>query len=229
MTVKDFEEELRRWEARYREWAEPIDHFIRTSLKRVNRDGDTLADFQRELSAIREQRRATYDPGSDIESILERMCAQYLVATPKERERCRTAVSDKDAVQSFLLGHVASCALRIRSPEDLGALRHGLAAASIENCATDYRDVLVALTKLFVSAERAGIDPVPHFREVGRLSSDARPRGGTTPVSKMLREFQAYAVVSECRQGSLRSRARRAGDGSHAFETTRDHSLGPDV
>jgi hypothetical protein len=202
MRVKDFEEELRRWEARYRDWAEPIDHFIRTSLIRVNRDGYTLADFQRELGAIREQRLADYDPGPDIESILERMCAEYLVASPTERERCRAAVSDKDAVQRFLLGYVASCADRIRSPEDLGPLRRGLAAASIENCATDYRDVLVALAKLFVWAERAAIDPVPLFRAVGRMSSRAKPRGGTTPVSKMLSEFQDYAVVIECRATS---------------------------
>jgi hypothetical protein len=202
MRVKDFEEELKRWEARYRDWAEPIDHFIRTSLIRVNRDGYTLADFQRELSAIRAQRLADYDPGPDIESILERMCAEYLSASPTERERCRAAVSDKDAVQGFLLGYVASCADRIRSPEDLGPLRRGLAAASIENCATDYRDVLVALAKLFVWAERAGIDPVPHFRAVGPMSSHAKPRGGTTPVSKMLSEFQDYAVGSECRATS---------------------------
>jgi hypothetical protein len=202
MRVKDLEGELRRWEARYREWAEPIDHFIRTSLIRVNRDGYTLADFQRELTAIREQRLAKYDPGPDIEPILERMRAEYLIASPTERERCRAAVSDKDAVQSFLLGYVASCADRIRSPEDVGPLRRGLAAAPIENCATDYRDVLVALAKLFVWAERAGIDPVPHFRAVGRVSSDAKPRGGTTPVSKMLSEFQDYAVVGECRAAS---------------------------
>jgi hypothetical protein len=202
MRVKAFEVELRRWEARYRDWAEPIDHFIKRSLIRVNRDGYTLADFQRELSAIREQRLAKYDPGPDIESILERMCAEYLIASPTERERCRAAVSDKDAVQSFLLGYVATCADRIRSPEDLGPLRHGLAAASIENCAKDYRDVLVALAKLVVWAERAGIDPVPHFREVARMSSDAKPHGGTTPVSQMLSEFQDYAVVSECRATS---------------------------
>jgi hypothetical protein len=202
MRVKDFEEELKQWETRYREWAEPINHFIRTSLIRVNRDGYTLADFQRELAAMREQRLAEYDPGAAVEPILEQMCAEYLIASPAERERCRAAVSENDSVQSFLLGYVATCADRIRSPEDLGPLRRGLAAASIENCATDYRDVFVALAKLFVWAERAGVDPVPHFREVGRLSSDATPRGGSIPVSKMLSEFQDYAVVSECRATS---------------------------
>src|SRR5262249_1887789 len=182
--------------------AEPIDHFIRTSLIRVNRDGYTLADFQRELTSIREQRLAEYDPGAAVEPILEQMCAEYLTASPAERERYRAAVSDKAAVQSFLLGYVASCADRIRSPEDLGPLRRGLAAASIENCGTDYRDVFVALAKLSVWAERAGIDPVPHFIEVGRLSSDAKPRGGTASVSRMMIEFQDYAVVSECRAAS---------------------------
>jgi hypothetical protein len=202
MRVEDFEAELTRWEARYREWEEPIGHFITTSLVKVNRDGYTLADFQRELNTIREQSLAKYDPGHDIEPILDRMCAEYLIASSTEREQCRAAVSDKDGVQSFLLSYVAACADRIRSPEDLDPLRRGLAAASIENCATDDRDLLVALAKLFVWAERVGIDPAPHFRSVARLSSDVEPRGGQTSVSKMLSEFEDYAIVSECRATS---------------------------
>ncbi|QEH39091.1 hypothetical protein OJF2_77030 [Aquisphaera giovannonii] len=199
MRVEDFQAELGRWEARHREWAEPINQFLRASLPRINKDGYTPADFQRELHAIRERRRAEDDPGPEVESILGRMCEEYLGATPAERERCRAAVVDKQAVRNALLGYVASCADRIRGPDDLGPLRPGLEAASIEDCARDDRDALVALAGLHVRAERAGIDPSPHFREVARLSSHASPRGGDTPVSEMLREFPHCAVLAECR------------------------------
>src|SRR5262245_38356740 len=129
MRVEDFDEELRRWEARHREWVGPIDQFIEASLCKVNRDGYSWADFERERKAIREQRLAGYDPRPEIQSILERMCEEYLGASREDREWCRIAAGDKAGVLNSLLGYVHSCADRIRAPEDLRPLRLGLAAA----------------------------------------------------------------------------------------------------
>jgi hypothetical protein len=199
MKIQEFEADLDRWEARYKGWAEPIDQFIRTALFKVNRDGYTLADFQREREAMVAQQHATYDPQPEIEGILDRMCAEYLNATPQEREHCRSLVSDRKAVLNALLGYVHSAAKRVSSANDIDHLRLGLAAASIENCATDYRDDLVAFAGIWVAAERAGIDPSPYFRAVAKLSSDKEPRGGETPVSEIMNNLQDYAVVSECR------------------------------
>ncbi len=47
-----------------------------------------------------------------------------------------------------------------------------LAAAAILHEREDYRDIMVSLAFLHHAARRAGIDPDPHFREVGGL---ARP------------------------------------------------------
>jgi hypothetical protein len=168
-------------------------------LFKVNRDGYSLADFQREREAMVTQQRATYDPQPEIEGILDRMCAEYLHATPQEREQCRSLVSDRKAVLNALLGYVHSAAKRVSSANDIDHLRLGLAAASIENCATDYRDDLVALAGIWVAAERAGIDPSPYFRAVAKLSSDREPRGGEAPVSEIMNNLQDYAVVSEYR------------------------------
>ncbi len=199
MRIQSFEDELGRWEARYKEWAEPIDQFIQTALLKVNRDGYSFGDFQRDHEAIVAQQRAKYDPQPEIEEILERMCSEYLRATPHERERCRCVVGDRKAVLSALLGYVHSAAKRVKSTTDIDHLRLGLAAASIENCAVDFRDGLVALAGIWVAAERAGIDPQRHFRDVAELSSADKPRGGMTPVSEMMSNFKDYAVLDECR------------------------------
>jgi hypothetical protein len=62
-----------------------------------------------------------------------------------------------------------------------------------------YRDVPDELAKLFVAAERAGIDPVPHFREVAQLSSAQIPAGGTMPLSEMMSDFQNSAALPGAR------------------------------
>jgi hypothetical protein len=89
----------------------------------------------------------------------------------------RSAASDKDGVLSALLGYIYTSASRLQSSADGEWLRKGLAAASIENCSVDYRDVLLALAELYVAAEKVGIDPKPHFGAVAELSSSDTPQG----------------------------------------------------
>jgi hypothetical protein len=75
-----------------------------------------------------------------------------------------------------------------------------LAAISIENCARDYRDVLLALAELYVTAEEAGIKPSSDFRAVSKLSSEEKPRGGDTSMKKMLANFRGYGALRERRE-----------------------------
>jgi hypothetical protein len=96
-----------------------------------------------------------------------------------------------------LLGYVYTSASRLQSSADGEWLRKGLAAASIENCSVDYRDVLLALAELYAAAEKVGIDPKPHFAAVAELSSSDAPQGGMTPLRKMLADLHSYAVLKE--------------------------------
>lgn len=217
MEIDRLEDELDRWEAKYKELVEPCIQLIRKAFFKVSGGGDSFADlirnaffkvigrgysfadFEREREAILAHQRARYDPQPEIEGIIDRMCSEYLSATPQEREQGRSLISDRETVLAYLLGYVHSAAKRVSITKEIEHLRRGLAAASIENCASDYRDVLMALADLWVAAERAGIDPQPHFREMASLSSDQKPRGGLIPVSEMMNNFQNYAVLGERR------------------------------
>ena len=134
--------------------------------------------------------------------LLDELIPKYLAGTDAEREGLRRAVAARRALPDRVRAYAWSVAQRIRSPEDVELLRAGLAAMSIENCAVDYRDTLLALAELWVRAERAGIDPQRHFEAVAAVSDTHVPAGGSTPVSKTLRDFHGYAVLAEPRQKS---------------------------
>ena len=105
-----------------------------------------------------------------------------------------------------MLGYANRAAKRIQSPEDEEWLLRGLAAISIENCARDYRDVLLALAELYVMAEEAGIKPGSDFRAVSKLSSEEKPRGGDTSVKKMLANLPRYGALRERRKRGKQSK-----------------------
>jgi hypothetical protein len=172
---------------------------MREHSSRVNREGYTPGDFGRELRALKEQQRAKYDPFQEIYEFLDELCPFYLDAKPSQRAEIRATVSDKRGILSGLRGYVYRAAKRIQSPADREWLRWGLAAASMENCRVDYRDVLLALAELYVSAEEAGIRPRSDFTAVAKLSSTEKPRGGNTPMSEMLANFHSYGALRERR------------------------------
>jgi hypothetical protein len=51
-----------------------------------------------------------------------------------------------------------------------------------------------------VRAERAGIDPRPHFEAVAAVSDTQVPAGGSTALAQTLRDFHGYAVLPERRE-----------------------------
>jgi hypothetical protein len=201
-------QQLDELEARYQAWVEPINRVTWESNFKVGRDGYTTADSKRDIKAIRERQLAKYDPYQAIHALLDELCPAYLAASAEQRTAVRAAASDKNGVLSALLGYAYRAARRIQSPEDREWLLRGLAAISIENCARDYRDVLLALAELYVSAEEAGIKPSSDFRAVSKLSSEEKPRGGDTSMKKMLANFRGY--------GALRERRKRGKQGQEA-------------
>ncbi len=198
MDIASLKQQLDEHERRYQEWSEPINKATEVNFKRVSTDRYTVEDFERDIQQMVEERRAQYDPYQPLYALFDQLCPYYLEeATPQERTEIRAATSDKAGVLSALLGYVYASASRLQSSADGEWLRKGLAAASIENCSVDYRDILLALAELYVAAEKVGIDPKPHFAAVAELSSSDTPQGGTTPVREMLANFHSYAVLKE--------------------------------
>jgi hypothetical protein len=200
MDLHAIEERLVELETRYREWSAPIDRVLKEKSYQVNRAGYTLEDFKADARKVRQEQLAKYNPYEVMNTLLDELCPQYLSASAEERAAVRAAFGEKRALTGELLGYIYKCAERIHSPADLGWLKNGLAAASIENCRVDFRDSLLALAELYVMAESNGLDPQPEFQAMGVLSDTVIPKGGMTPVSQMLKDFHGYAVLAERRQ-----------------------------
>jgi hypothetical protein len=199
MESERFGERLKELERRYQEWVAPINRIINEKLFLVSRGGYTSADFERDVKQVREHQLDKYDPYQEMYTLFDRMCPHYLAAASRERKAIRSVVSDKDGILSALLGYAYRAATQLRTKADEEWLDKGLAAVSIENCSKDYRDVLLALAELYVAAEEMGINPKPAFKAAAALSSRETPRGGKTPVSKMLSSFHSYGALKERR------------------------------
>ena len=142
---------------------------------------------------------AIYEPTGAQAELLYTLCHAYWTVPADDCDRFRDAVSDKPGVRNQLLGCVYQAVQQLHSPADREWLRVGLAAASIENCSFDYRDFLLALAGLFVTAERVRLDPQAEFSLAAQRASTLTPRGGTTPVRDVLHDFHTYAVVASAR------------------------------
>ena len=188
-------------EIRLADWSKPIDQAWKASFARVNRNGYTSKDLERDMEQVREEQLAKSNIYEEINAFYDQLMPQYLSAADAEREQVRSLFRKKRGLQNTLLGFAYRSADRINSPTDIPLLRLGLAAMSIEDFSVDYRDSLLALAELCVRAERAGIDPRPIFDDIAGMSSSQVSTGGSTkPTSQVLKEFQNYAVLNERRQ-----------------------------
>ena len=57
---------------------------------------------------------------------------------------------------------------------------------SIENSGIDYRDSILALSELRKASREKNIDPNTEFERVAKISSQEKPRGGSTPMSQIM-------------------------------------------
>ena len=153
-----------------------------------------LNDIRDQLEAIEKQCPSSnlviYAPRRKHKQFFNDLCQIYLDAPYRERSLIRDAAADKKGVLNCLLGHVYESAKQVRATRNRRWLQIGLAAAAIQKGGYDYRDFLLALAELYVTAEEVGIDPKPEFEALG----DGIPA-----------DFHTYAVV--------RSRRGRTGAG----------------
>jgi len=143
-----------------------------------------LNDIRDQLEAIEKQCPSSnlviYTPRQEHKQFFNDLCQIYLDAPYRERSLIRDAAADKKGVLNCLLGHVYESAKQVRATRNRRWLQIGLAAAAIQKGGYDYRDFLLALAELYVTAEEVGIDPKPEFEALG----DGIPAN-----------FHTYAVV----------------------------------
>jgi len=155
----------------------------------VTSENASLVDLLDQIEAIADQCPSSsliiYTPTREQEPIFEGLCQAYLEGSYWQRKSIRDAIVGKKGVSNGFLGYVHQSAERVHETGDRYWLRVGLAAAAIQEGSYDVRDFLLALAKLYVSAEEAGIDPQAAFETIG---------------SGIPEDFHRYAVVREMRE-----------------------------
>jgi hypothetical protein len=143
---------------------------------------------RRQMDALRGG-TAPFDFGQ-LNRLLDELCSLYLSADQEQRVFIRDLFEDKTRLRKYLHSYIGGrAAPRLESTGDRKWLDLGLAAASIVDQRVDWRDLLIALGALWLSAEEAGIAPARRFSSVARISTDEPAYGGSS-TSDLLRRFR---------------------------------------
>lgn len=131
-------------------------------------------------------------PDEELLPVLDELCDSYLAAVPDQRHDIRSFLEHKTAVLMAFYGYIGRAERLLSSSRDVRWLRRGLAAASIDDMRTDWRDTKVALSGLYHAAVAAGIDPQLHFAEVAAMSNTALTnRTSRVATREFLANFRA--------------------------------------
>jgi hypothetical protein len=174
-------------------------------------EGTSFVDLWQGLKIRMDDRQASYrrswlraplgEPahqpgGKELASDLNLACELYLRGDAALRREIRHSFNEWTSVRGRMLAKAWSFADNLADTCDDRWLRLGLAAVSIDDNGTDFRDTYVALGDLYVCAVRCGIEPGPYFDEAAEISSGV-PNIEQTPMRDFLLRFEGSAYFGE--------------------------------
>jgi hypothetical protein len=134
--------------------------------------------------------------GKELATDLDLACRVYLRGDEVMRREIRGCFGEWTAVRGRMLAKAWPFADRLADTCDDRWLRLGLAAVSIDDNGTDFRDTYVALGTLYLCATRCGIEPRPYFEEAAEISSGVSYIEQTSMRDFLLR-FEESAYFGE--------------------------------
>jgi hypothetical protein len=132
---------------------------------------DRQASYRRSWLRAKPGEVAGLPEGGELASDLSLACSLYLQGKEALRREIRDSFSVWTAVRGRMLAKAWTFAEKLADTCDDRWLRLGLAAISIDDNGTDFRDTYVALGDLYLCAVRCGMDPVPYFEVAAEISS----------------------------------------------------------
>jgi hypothetical protein len=136
-------------------------------------------------------------PRDEVFALFDEICDAYARSDPSRCATIRGFVHEREAHR--LIGEYLGYASRILKqggrPE---WLERGIAAASIDDQGRDYRDWLMSVGDLYLSARAARLDPSPVLKRIAALSNPERNPAAPTPTRVALATFEdsAYFMTS---------------------------------
>jgi hypothetical protein len=146
---------------------------------------------------------ANQPEGKELASDLDLACELYLRGDEALCCEIRDSFEGWTAVRVRMLARTWQFAERLADTCDDRWLRLGLAASSIDDNGTDFRDTYVALGALYLAAVRCGLEPGPYFEEAAEISSGVS-NVELTPMRDFLLRFEGSAYFEESVAPKLR-------------------------
>lgn len=206
MDVKIFIAKLEEFSSLYKKWwFDPLAKFEEEYLEE-HPDVAELAKkskyfysskYVKALKEFQVDLRNQSDLISEIYNFIDRNYVVYLNATAQECAEIRNKVTNcyhvdehgnaNRFLENLFFEYTKERAIpKLEETGDKIWLTRGLVAMSIENSGIDYRDSILALSDLRKTAIEKKLDPEPEFARIAQISSNETPRGGSTPMSKLM-------------------------------------------
>lgn len=196
MDVATFIARLNEFSLRYKEWWFPPFEEFKEKYSREDPDINYIR-YKKAFEEFEANLRKKEDLLGEIYDFIDKNFEVYLSATHQECEDIRKSVTncyhiDKNGKANHFLEDLFLCYVneraipKIKETGDKVWLTRGLVAMSIENSGIDYRDSILALSELRKISRDKNIDPNPEFKKVAEISSNEKPRGGETAMSKLM-------------------------------------------
>jgi hypothetical protein len=136
-------------------------------------------------------------PRDEVFAAFDEICDLYARSDPARCAVMRGVVQEHEAraLLEDYIGYASGILKQGGRPE---WLERGIAAASIDDQRRDYRDWLMALGDLYLSARTARLDPTPVLKRIAERSNPERHAAAPTPTRDALANFEdsAYFMTS---------------------------------
>jgi hypothetical protein len=136
-------------------------------------------------------------PRDEVFAIFDEICDLYAHSDPPRCAIIRGVVHEREA-RVLLEEYVSHASEVLKHGGRSEWLERGIAAASIDDQRRDYRDWLMSLGDLYLSAHVKHVDPSPVFRRIAERSNPERHSSAPTSTRDALSTFEesAYFLTS---------------------------------
>jgi hypothetical protein len=194
-SLQDLGERLARLDAPIRAWREQRDRAFASAF---GPQKGKLANLMARLPQAANAAAALgLGPRDEVFAILDEICDLYAHSDPPRCAIIRGIVHEREA-HILLEEYLANASRILRQGGRPEWLERGVAAASIDDQRRDYRDWLMSLGDLYLSARAAHLDPSPVLKRIAERSNPERHAAAPTPTRDALRTFEdsAYYMTS---------------------------------
>ena len=194
-SLKEIGERLERLDAPIRMWREARDRAFAAAFG--PKQGKLSNLMARLPQAANAAAALGLGPRDEAFATFDEICDLYARSDPARCAIIRGVVHEHEA-RGLLEDYIGYASRILKQGGRPEWLERGIAAASIDDQRRDYRDWLMALGDLYLSARAARLDPTPVLKRMAERSYPERHAASPTPTREALAKFEdsAYFMTS---------------------------------